>query len=132
MARTDSRAVLGLDEAIERARGFAEIGADITFVEAPESIDEMKRYCDEVPGYKMANMIEHGKTPVLPPAQLDEIGYKIAVFPLTLLNASIRAMRESLEMLKQGKEPDNILDFEGLKDAVGFNWYYDEFDRYNG
>ena len=132
MARTDSRAILGLDEAIERAREFARIGADITFVEAPESIDEMKAYCESVPGPKMANMIEHGKTPVLSPAELEQIGYKIAVFPLTLLNASILAMRESLNTLKQGQEPSNILDFEGLKDAVGFNRYYDEFDRYNG
>jgi len=132
MARTDSRAILGLDEAIERANEFARIGADITFVEAPESIEEMQAYCEAVPGPKMANMIEHGKTPVLPPQQLEAIGYKIAVFPLTLLNASILAMRESLTMIKQGQEPDNILDFEGLKDAVGFTEYYDEFDRYNG
>lgn len=132
MARTDSRAIFGLDEAIERAREFARIGADITFVEAPESIDEMRAYCDSVPGPKMANMIEHGKTPILAPAELEQIGYKIAVFPLTLLNASILAMRESLKMLRQGQEPNNILDFEGLKDAVGFNRYYDEFDRYNG
>lgn len=131
MARTDSRALLGLDEAIERANEFTRIGADITFVEAPESIDEMKTYCDEVPGPKMANMIEHGKTPILPPQQLEDIGYKIAVFPLTLLNASILAMRESLQMIKNGKEPDNILDFEGLKTAVGFSEYYDEFDRYD-
>lgn len=132
MARTDARAILGLDEAIDRANEFARIGADITFVEAPESIEEMQQYCESVPGYKMANMIEHGKTPILPPAQLEDIGYKIAVFPLTLLNASIMAMRQSLEMLKEGQEPSNVLDFEGLKSAVGFPEYYDEFDRYDG
>ncbi len=75
-------------------------------------------------------MIEHGKTPVLPAEQLEEIGYKIAVFPLSLINASILAMRESLAMIKQGKEPTNVLDFEGLKSAVGFPEYYNEFDRY--
>ncbi len=132
MARTDARAILGLDEAIERAAEFARIGADITFVEAPESVVEMKAYCDGVPGPKMANMIEFGKTPILPPEQLEEIGYKIMVYPLTLLNASILAMRESLAMLRDGREPSNILDFEGLKTAVGFPEYYDEFDRYNG
>ena len=131
MARTDARAILGLDEAIERANEFARIGADITFVEAPESIEEMQQYCQSVPGHKMANMIENGKTPVLPPQQLQEIGYKIAVFPLTLLNASIKAMQQSLQMLRQGQEPTNVLDFEGLKSAVGFPEYYDEFDRYN-
>jgi len=131
MARTDSRATHDLDEAIFRANEFAKLGADITFLEAPESIDEMKQYCNQVLGHKMANMIEHGKTPVLPAEQLEEIGYKVAVFPLSLINASIVAMRESLAMIKQGKEPTNVLDFEGLKSAVGFPEYYDEFDRYH-
>ena len=66
-----------------------------------------------------------------PPEQLEEIGYKIAVFPLTLINASILAMRQSLEMIKNGKKPSNVLDFEELKSAVGFTEYYNEFDRYN-
>jgi len=131
MARTDSRATDSLDEAIFRANKYIELGADISFLEAPESIDEMKEYCNQVPGHKMANMIEHGKTPVLPPQQLEEIGYKIAVFPLSLVNASIMAMRQSLEMIKNGQEPTNVLDFEGLKSAVGFPAYYDEFDRYH-
>ncbi len=131
MARTDARATDSLDEAIFRANEFIKLGADISFLEAPESIDEMQEYCNQVPGHKMANMIEHGKTPVLPPQQLEEIGYKIAVFPLSLLNASILAMRQSLEMIKSGNEPNNVLDFEGLKSAVGFPEYYDEFDRYN-
>lgn len=132
MARTDARAIHGLDEAIFRANEFIRIGADITFVEAPESVDEMQAYCESVPGYKMANMIEQGKTPVLPPQQLQEIGYKIMVFPLTLLSASIQAMQQSLQMIKQGKEPTNVLDFEDLKSVVGFPEYYDEFDRYHG
>ena len=68
----------------------------------------------------MANMIEYGKTPILPPAELEAIGYKIAVYPLTLLNASIKAMRDALAALKQGSPPGNILDFEDLKTAVGF------------
>ncbi len=131
MARTDSRATHDLDEAIYRTAEFARIGADITFLEAPESEQEMREYCNSVPGPKMANMIEHGKTPVLPPEQLEEIGYKIAVFPLTLINASILAMRQSLETIKNGKKPSNVLDFEELKSAVGFTEYYKEFDRYN-
>ncbi|MEN8188208.1 MAG: isocitrate lyase/PEP mutase family protein [Thermodesulfobacteriota bacterium] len=132
MARTDSRAIYGLDDAIERANEFVRIGADITFVEEVKSVDEMKAYCDSVPGPKMVNMIEHGNTPIMAPEMLEEIGYKIAVFPLTLLNASILAMRTSLAMIRKGQESDNIMDFEGLKSAVGFDEYYDEFDRYNG
>jgi 2-methylisocitrate lyase-like PEP mutase family enzyme len=131
MARTDSRATHGLDEAIERANEFVRMGADITFVEAPESVHEMQIYCDSVPGYKMANMIEFGKTPILAPRQLEDIGYKIMVYPLSLLSASIQAMQQTLRMLKQGKQPDNVLDFEALKATVGFPEYYDEFDRYD-
>ena len=66
MARTDARATDGLDEAIARCQAFARIGADITFLEAPLSEAEMRRYCTEVPGYKMVNLIESGKTPLLP------------------------------------------------------------------
>lgn len=130
MARTDARGTDSLDEAIFRANKFIELGADISFLEAPESIEEMKEYCNQVPSHKMANMIEHGKTPVLSPEQLEGIGYKIAVFPLSLVNASIMSMRQSLEMIRNGQEPSNILDFEGLKSAVGFPEYYDEFDKY--
>ena len=130
MARTDARSVHGLDEAIARARDFVSIGADITFVEAPESIDEMRRYCESVPGPKMANMIEQGKTPILPPRELEEIGYQIAVYPLTLLSAAIRAMSESLTMIRRGEQADNILAFEALLAQVGFPAYYEEFDRY--
>jgi len=129
MARTDARATDNLDEAIARCRAFARIGADITFLEAPESEAEMRRYCNEVPGPKMANLIEFGKTPVLPPAQLQAIGYRIAVYPLTLLNVSIKAMRTALAQVQQGRAPD-VLDFEALKTAVGFPEYYAGEVRY--
>ena len=130
MARTDARAPNGLDDAIARCREFARIGADITFLEAPTSEQEMIDYCRSVPGPKMANMIEHGKTPVLPPPRLEQIGYKISVFPLTLLNVSIRAMRQSLAAIKSGRVSGDILNFEELKEAVGFSDYYKEEARY--
>jgi 2-methylisocitrate lyase-like PEP mutase family enzyme len=129
MARTDSRTTDGLDEAISRCKAFRELGADITFLEAPSSREEMLRYCQEVDGPKMVNMIEFGKTPVLPPAELEAIGYKLAVYPLTLLNASIKAMRVALQQVKQGK-PADVMNFEDLKAAVGFNEYYAEEERY--
>ena len=129
MARTDARATDGLDEAIERCRDFAAIGADITFLEAPESEAEMRRYCAEVPGPKMANLIEFGKTPVLPPAQLEAIGYQIAVYPLTLLNVSIKAMRAAMLQLREGRSPE-VLDFAQLTAAVGFPEYYAGETRY--
>ena len=78
----------------------------------------------------MANLIEGGKTPLLSPAQLEAIGYTIAVFPLSLLNVSIAAMRAGLAQLRQGQRPSASMDFEALKAAVGFPAYYAEEARY--
>jgi 2-methylisocitrate lyase-like PEP mutase family enzyme len=130
MARTDARACIDLDEAIARCQLFRGLGADITFLEAPLNEEEMRRYCAEVDGPKLANMIESGKTPLLPPQRLEEIGYKIAVYPLTLLNVSIQAMRNALVSLKRGERPGLAMDFEDLKTAVGFPAYYAEEARY--
>ena len=130
MARTDARACISLEEAILRCRLFREIGADITFLEAPLNEDEMRQYCSQVDGPKMANLIEGGKTPILGLSQLEAIGYKIAVFPLTLLNVSIHAMRDALRSLKGGERPSAVMDFEQLKQAVGFPAYYAEESRY--
>jgi 2-methylisocitrate lyase-like PEP mutase family enzyme len=129
MARTDARAVHGLDEAIGRCRRFRELGADITFLEAPVDEEEMRRYCGEVEGPKMANLIEGGKTPILDTSRLAELGYQIAVYPLTLLNVSIRAMREALVNLGAGR-PTGAMDFEALKAAVGFPDYFADELRY--
>lgn len=131
MARTDARATHGLDEAIARGCAFAELGADIVFVEAPQSEDEMRIVCREVPGPKMANMVEQGDTPVLPPAQLEEIGFQIAAYPLTLFSAAIRAMQEALDVLAEGREhPQALLDFAALREVVGFPEYVAEQARY--
>jgi len=130
MARTDARGPLGFDEALERARAFRELGADITFLEAPESEDEMAAYCAGVDGPKMANLIEYGKTPMLPPDRLEALGYRIAVYPLTQVSAAIRAMRDSLAAIARGDVADNILDFGELTDAVGFARYHELANRY--
>eukprot|EP00930_Biecheleria_cincta_P102336 TRINITY_DN94045_c0_g1_i1.p1 TRINITY_DN94045_c0_g1~~TRINITY_DN94045_c0_g1_i1.p1 ORF type:complete len:349 (-),score=62.27 TRINITY_DN94045_c0_g1_i1:245-1291(-) len=131
MARTDARGVEGLDEAIARCIAFVEAGADITFLEAPLSEAEMVRYCREVPGLKMVNMLPSGKTPMLPHSRLEEIGFCIAAYPLMLLSAGLSAQLEALRRLREGQETDSLqLDFERLKDVVGFNDYYQEEDRY--
>ncbi|KAF1779564.1 Pyruvate/Phosphoenolpyruvate kinase-like domain [Phytophthora cactorum] len=100
MARTDARGTHSLDEAIARCNEFARLGADITFLEAPQSVEEMETYCREVPGPKMVNMVENGLTPVLLPEQLGQMGYNLAAYPITLLSASIKAMEEALRLLK--------------------------------
>ncbi len=129
MARTDARATHNLDEALARANLFHDIGADINFLEAPESIEEMQTYCREVPGLKVVNLIEHGKTPLLPHQALEEMGFKIAVYPLTLLNVSILAMQQALNSLKQEQKPE-VLDVARLTDTVGFTHYYQEEEKY--
>jgi len=131
MARTDARACVSLDEAIERCRAFRALGADITFLEAPLDAGEMRRYCQEVDGPKMANLIEGGKTPLLPASELEMLGYKIAVYPLTLLNVSIVAMRTALQKMARG-EATAAMTFDDLKRAVGFPDYYAEEARYKG
>jgi 2-methylisocitrate lyase-like PEP mutase family enzyme len=130
MARTDARAILGLEEALARCRDFAAAGADITFLEAPQSEAEMQAYCDTVPGPKMANLLEQGKTPLLPTGRLEQMGFKIAVYPLTLLNVSIHAMQRALACLRQGRPVEGLMDFEALQRIVGFKAYDAELARY--
>jgi len=130
MARTDANATEGLEEAIFRAKTFAEIGADITFLEAPRNKAEMHAYCDRVPGPKMANMVEQGKTPLLSPTELQEIGYKIVAYPLTLMLAGIQAMEDALTKLRSGEIPLNLSEFQHLRDIIGFPEYYEAEEKY--
>jgi 2-methylisocitrate lyase-like PEP mutase family enzyme len=131
LARTDARHGHGLAEAIARAQAFWEAGADILFVEAPQSEEEMATLCRELPGPKMANLLEGGATPILPPARLEEMGFSLAAYPLTLLSAAMKAMRLALEGLKTGKaHADLLLDFAELRRVVGFEDYYEEESRY--
>lgn len=82
MARTDARAVYGLEEAIRRAHLYLEVGADILFIEAPQSEEEMRAICKEFSDVPLlANMVEGGKTPLRSKAELEDIGYKIALYP---------------------------------------------------
>jgi 2-methylisocitrate lyase-like PEP mutase family enzyme len=130
MARTDARATAGMDEAIRRIRRFREIGADILFLEAPESVAEMKAFCVCCDGPKMANMLENGKTPILAPTILAEMGFKIAAYPLTLLLAVLPAVEQALAALHRGEPPARLCTFEHLQDVVGFPQYYQEEKRY--
>lgn len=132
LARTDANQGHGLDEALARAAAFKEAGADILFVEAPRSRQEMQRICGEVPGHHLANMVEGGTTPILPPAELAAIGFAVVAYPLTLMSAAMRAMLEALEALKGQTHPTHLLGFAELRRRVGFDSYYDEEARYAG
>ena len=131
MARTDARATLGLDEALWRMQAFADLGADILFLEAPRSEEEMLRFCTEIPGPKMANMLEEGDTPILAPARLNELGYKIAAYPLTLLSTAVYAMQDALADVVAGRTPSRRVDFSTLRDIVGFDAYDEWVSRFD-
>jgi 2-methylisocitrate lyase-like PEP mutase family enzyme len=130
VARTDARATHGLEEALARARSFAAIGADVIFVEALMSREEMRAACASSDRPMLANMLEGGKTPVLPPDELEAIGYKLAAYPLTLLNAAVVAMRDALASLARGESPARLLPFDELQRVVGFDAYDAEARRY--
>ena len=131
MARTDANHTYGLTEALDRAQKFHDLGADILFVEAPKNEEEMKQICSELPGCKMANIVEGGLTPNIPMTELNEMGYQIAAYPLTLLSASMRAMKNALANLKSDTPRDkDILNFSELRDIIGFEEYYEISSQY--
>lgn len=130
MARTDANGTNGLDEAIERCKGFMDIGVDITFLEAPRDEVEMERYCKEVPGPKMANMVEQGNSPFLTPPKLEEIGYKVVIYPAALMLARIAASNRVLATLNDGHDTSVNATFQELQDVVGFPQYYADEKKY--
>ena len=126
MARTDARFGHGLDEAIDRARAFRDVGADILFVEAPTSRAELERVGRALEGTPvMANLVEDGDTPLLPPAELEALGFKIAAYPLTLLEVAVRAIETALGTMAAGRHPADSerVSFEALRALVGFPEY---------
>jgi 2-methylisocitrate lyase-like PEP mutase family enzyme len=129
-ARTDARAVYGLDEAIRRARAFAEAGADAVFVEAPESVGEMDAVRAAVPAHVplVANMVEHGKTPLRTTRALAAAGYEIVVMPVTGILAAARAMRDAFAALASNGDSaavrDRLLGFEELNGFLGLGERY--------
>jgi 2-methylisocitrate lyase-like PEP mutase family enzyme len=131
LARTDALATDGFEAAVDRCLAFSEVGADMTFLEAPQSVEQMAEYCRRVPGPKLANMLEQGATPILPPAKLQRMGYAMAAYPLTLLSASINAMQQALERIHAGTATDDLIcSFADTKKAVGFSHYGAEEVRY--
>ncbi|XP_022761715.1 uncharacterized protein LOC111307773 isoform X2 [Durio zibethinus] len=134
VARTDSRQAMSLEESLWRSRAFADAGADVLFIDALASKEEMKAFCEVSPLVpKMANMLEGGgKTPIFNPLELEEIGYKLVAYPLSLIGVSIRAMQDSLIALKGGRipPPGSMPSFEEIKEILGFNNYYEEEKRY--
>lgn len=111
IARTDAAGVNGLDDAIDRALAYREAGADVTFVEAPRSVDDLRRITRSIPGLHMANMVEKGgKTPILPLATLEELGFHFVIYPGSTWMAAIKAMQEVLAVLKEDGTTERYTD----------------------
>ncbi len=134
VARTDAEAVLGLDEAIARVKGARELGANASFVEAPGSLEQLKRIGKESPHPNVANMIEGGKTPVLQKNELAEMGFHLILYPLTGLYAAGKTMRDLYSKLQQdgttlGME-EHLLNFEEFNKLIGVEEKYQQSEKY--
>ena len=123
-ARTDARAVISLDEAITRGRMARDLGVDAVFVEAPQSADEMARIADEISGVTLvANMVEKGKTPLMTPDELRDIGFTLVVSPLSGLLSAARALEDAYSHLRAGgtmrDRLDTMTSFDEFTGIVG-------------
>lgn len=129
IARTDARASEGLDGAIARARAYGEAGADILFVEALTSEDEMRRACDVLDRPTMANMSNGGLTPMRNAAELADIGYALAIFPAMTSLIAAAAMEQALMRLKRDGEGEPaempLFDFKEFCGLIGFQEVWD-------
>jgi 2-methylisocitrate lyase-like PEP mutase family enzyme len=131
IARTDARTALGLDEAIRRGRAYREAGADIVFVEAPETEDEMRRICDSIDGPLLANMVDGGRTPVLSAERLKEMGFALSIFPGAGFLATTRALETVYgDIHDNGRttERSPLYAFSDFNTLIGFEDVW-EFDR---
>ena len=127
VARTDSLAQFGIEEALQRGKEYKKIGADVIFIEAPKTIDQMELIAKEIKAPLLANMIEEGVTPNLTANQLKKMGYKMVVFPLSALYSSTFAIRQTLQTLKKTgttKElKTKMITFQEFNDLVNLSNY---------
>ncbi|MBM2852101.1 MAG: carboxyvinyl-carboxyphosphonate phosphorylmutase [Candidatus Nitrosotenuis sp.] len=134
VARTDARATRGLDDAIERGKYYRKIGADAVFVEAPKSIDEMKKIGKSINAPLVANMIEGGATPISSSTALHRMGFKIVLYPLSVLFANAFASIQILKELKKSgtttKLKKNVVSFDEFNDLVDLSKFRNLENRY--
>jgi 2-methylisocitrate lyase-like PEP mutase family enzyme len=138
VARTDAAAVDGFGAALDRAERYLEAGADVLFVEAPRSLADMKAATAKFKGRAplLANMVEGGKTPILPAAELEALGYSIVIFAAGLVRSFAFMAREYFAALKRDGATaafrDRMLDFQGLNAVVGTPQMFELGKRYDG
>ncbi|MDX6642342.1 MAG: hypothetical protein QOD76_304 [Solirubrobacteraceae bacterium] len=134
VARTDARQPLGLEQAIERCLAYKEAGADALFVEAPESLDELERIAEALPGPLVANMIERGVTPHLSRSELRDLGFALIVCPLAGLFAAAKAVQDVLIELRDRETTADVVDrmlaFDEFNELVETEARYADEARY--
>jgi 2,3-dimethylmalate lyase len=132
IARTDAREVYGLDEALRRGERYAHAGADALFIEAPVSVEEMRTIGRAFDVPQLANMLEGGRTPLLRPSELEQLGFRIAIYGISPLMHAVRAMQHVLSSLSEGDVSfaGGGVGFEEYKSIVGFDRWADVENRY--
>jgi len=134
-ARTDARAAVSLDEAIDRARRALDVGVDAVFIEAPESLVELEQIAEALPDcVRVANMIEAGKTPLLTPAELHDLGFDLIVAPLGGLYAAVKALRGAYATLAEKgtlrDDLDQVISFDEFNALVDLDAHYETEERF--
>lgn len=124
IARTDARTQFGIDEAIRRGKAFVDAGADVIFIESPESEEEMRRINQEITVPTLANMVEKGRTPLLPVDRLEKLGYKIAIYPVTSILTEAKALFDAYGVLQKSGDTNSLVgnvlyDFEAFNNLLG-------------
>ena len=134
IARTDARGVLGLEEGIKRAQAYVEAGADAIFFEAPQSLEELKIIVRSINAPLMVNMDEGTKTPLLTFGELEEMGFKIVIFPRSAPCAAAKTIQELMELLKETGTTkgflNRIVTFEGRNSITGLAKYKEMEKKY--
>ena len=124
IARTDANAVYGLEDALRRGRAYRDAGADVIFIEAPRSIEELRAIAQAFPDVPLLyNWAESGKTPLLPLEEIHALGFKLVIFPVSMLFAATQALLDLLEALKQGQTSlafaERMVTFSQFTDQIG-------------
>lgn len=133
VTRTDARAVNGFEDALERSQAFAEAGADVIFFEAPETEEEMRTVARTIKAPTLINVVHDGKTPCLHADVLQEMGFRIAIYPSMLFRIAAYAMQQELARFQTEREyasTDQRMRFSEIQDIVGFPWYYGMEEKY--
>ena len=134
IARTDGLAVEGYGPTIERAHAYMEAGADVIFVEAPTSVEQIEQIAKDLPQPKLINMFHGGKTPLMPAGRLGELGYRIIIIPSDTQRAAIKAMQDTLAAIARdgdsGAMSDRMVTFKGREEIIGTDAYLELDKRY--